>query len=131
MLLWCIRSAVSDVMPGDAGLPGVVDAGWDTFIARFRREANGPMWLGLVVGTVVYVSTPLITVGWPLPSFWLPREVRDRHAYRILTHRVYLVRQAAFLLKFVAGICWGGDPAVREAIGMRAYGPDPDGWRTG
>jgi hypothetical protein len=130
VLLWCIRSALSDLMPGETALPGIVDAGWDTFVVRYRREANWPMWFGLVAGSLVFILTPITTVGWPLPSFWLPRKVRDRHAYKVMLHPIYLVRQAVFLLKLNAGFCWGADPGVRAKLGMQPYPPEPTGWRT-
>ena len=131
MLQWVIRSALSDVMPEGAALPGVVEAGWDDFYARYRQEASWAMWSGLALGALVFVSAPLLTVGWPLPSFWLPRAVRDRHADKMMGHPIYLVRQSAFLLKLNAGFCWGADPAVRAALGLGPYRPDPTGWRTG
>ncbi len=130
MFQWVIRSAISDVMPSGTDLPGIIDADWDAFYERYRREASTTMWLGLALGSLVYVCAPILSVGWPLPSFLLPRRVRDRHADAMMGHPIYLVRQSAFVLKLNAGFCWGADPAVRQCLGLAPYRPDPDGWRT-
>jgi hypothetical protein len=45
-------------------------------------------------------------------------------------HRIYLVRQTVFLLKMVAGLCWGAHPDVRARLALRAYPADPGTWRT-
>ena len=42
-----------------------------------------PVWLSTVLGAVVFEMSPVMTVYVPLPSFLLPRRLRDRHADRM------------------------------------------------
>lgn len=128
-MLWLIRFAMRALMPCTEVLPGIAETEVDGFLLRMRLEADCLYWLGLVVGAVVFASTPLITVGLPLPAFWLPRKLLDRHAERVVSHRLYLVRQAVFLVRLSAGMCWGGDPAVRSRFGLAPYPADPGTFR--
>lgn len=117
--------------PRTAELPGMEDADVKGFLRRYRRESTFLMWLGLVAGTWVFVWSPLLTVFLPLPSFLLPRTLLDRHAHRITTTRLYFVRQAVFLVKLAAGLCWGALPEVRARFAMAPYPADPGTWRRG
>jgi hypothetical protein len=129
LLEWLIRSAMRDLYPRTEYFPGIADCGDTAFIARFRRDSSWVLWLGVVAGMALYVLTPLFTVFVPLPSFLLPARLRDRHALRITSTRFYLPRQAVFLLKMVAGLCWGSHESVRAKIGLPPYPADPDGYR--
>lgn len=129
-VLWLIRSAMTALYPRAAGLPGVADTELDAFLLRFRREAPALMWLGLCLGAVVFALTPVLTVGRPLPSFWLSERARDRHANKIASHPLYLLRQTVFLLKMVAGMCWAEHPAVRARLHLAPYPSDPGTFRT-
>jgi hypothetical protein len=120
-----VRSALCDLMPRTEALPGVVDTDVTAFLRAMRRESTGLYWLGVVIGAVVYALTPLLTVGWPLPARLLPARVRDLHAQRVVSSDVYLVRQAVFLLRLSAGMCWGMHPSVRARFALPAYPPDP------
>lgn len=117
--------------PPTGDLPGVADTDVRGFLRRYRREATPLMWLGVVLGTLVFVVSPLLTVFVPLPSFLLPRTLLDRHACRVATSRIYLVRQAILLVKLAAGLCWGAHPDVRAKFGMAPYPADPGTWRKG
>jgi hypothetical protein len=125
-----IRSAMCDLMPRAAGLPGVADTDVDAFLRALRREAHPLYWLGLVVGAIVYALTPVLTVYLPLPSFALPARLRARHAQRIVELRPYLLRQAISLVRLSAGMCWGQHPEVRARFALAAYPPDPGTFRT-
>jgi hypothetical protein len=125
-----LKHALRALYPRSQWFPGIEDTGLDAFVPRLLREASAWMRLGIVAGLVVFVTTPLLTVYVPLPSFLLPRTLRDRHADRIATHPVYLLRSAILLLKVVAGLCWGAHPEVRARLGMPPLPPDPDEWRT-
>jgi hypothetical protein len=125
-----IRSAMCDFMPATDRLPGIADTGVTEFLQEMKRDSGKMYWLGLVLGAWVYALTPFMTVFVPLPSFVLPASLRDRHAARILQSRIYLIRQAVFLVRLSAGLCWGRDPRVRERLGLRAYAPDPGTYRT-
>ena len=111
-------------------LPGIEDTGIDEFLVRFRRETTWLMWIGVLAGTAVFHLMPLLTVYVPLPAFLLPRSLRDKHAQKIVGSPFYLVRQAVFLVRLSAGLCWGRDPKVRARFAMQPYPADPGTYRT-
>jgi hypothetical protein len=125
-----LKHAVRALYPRTEWFPGIEDTGLDTFVPRYLRETSPLMKLGVAAGLLVFVWTPLLTVYLPLPSFLLPRRLLDRHADRISTHPIYVLRSAMLLLKVVAGLCWGAHPEVRARLGMPPLPPDPDEWRT-
>lgn len=129
-MTWLVRSTMCDMMPAVGDQPGLADAGVDTFLATVRRESPMLVWVGLVLGAVIFAVTPVITVYVPLPSFLLPAGLRDTHANRICSTRFYLLRQAVFLLKMYACMCWGQDAAVRRRFNIAAYPADPGTFRT-
>ena len=128
-MLWLIKFAMCTIMPRTEVLPGIADTGVDAFLRRLRAEADPLYWLGLVVGAMVFAITPLVTVGLPLPAFLLPGKLLERHAERLMTHRIYLLRQAVFLVRLSAGMCWGADPAVRSRLALAPYPADPGTFR--
>ena len=125
-----IAAAMRDFMPRTAALPGIEDTDVAGFLRRMRREADTAYWLGLVIGTIVYNLTPLLTVHVPLPAVLLPARLRDLHARRIVDSKSYMIRQAVFLVRLSAGMCWGGDAAVRARFELAPYGADPGTFRT-
>lgn len=127
---WLTYSAMADLFPRTEHFPGLADTGLDVFLKDFQREAPWIMRFGTGVGAFVYCVAPLFTVGLPLPSFWLPTPLRDLHAQRFAASPMYFVRQSGFLLKMVAGLCWGKHSDVRAKIGLQPYPPDPGTWRT-
>lgn len=129
MLTWLVRSAITALYPRTPSLPGAEDCGLDAFLARFRREVPGLMWLGVVAGALLLHLSPPFTVFVPLPAFLLPKGLLDRHASRLSTTSLYFVRQAVFLVKFAAGMCWGADPAVRARFALPPLPADPASWR--
>lgn len=129
-MLPLIKHACIALYPRTDALPGVADTELDTFLRRFRQDTTFLMWLGVVAGTLIFELSPLITVYLPLPAFLLPRRVLDRHAERIASHRVYLLRQAIVVVKLVAGMCWAMHPTVRAHFAMKPYPPEPNTWRT-
>ncbi len=128
---WLLRSVMCDLMPPSSTLPGLADTGIDTFLVRLQRETSGPTWLGLVLGAILYAVTPVATVGWPIPSFWLPASARALHAERAMSTRFYLLRQSLFLLKMYACMCWGQDTRVRQLLNVAPYPEDPGSFRQG
>ena len=80
-------------------------------------------------GAIVFAITPLVTLGIPLPAFALPASLLERHAQRILAHPIYVLRQAVFLVRLSAGMCWGADPRVRASFALAPYPPDPGTFR--
>lgn len=129
-MIWFVQSAMCALYPRTGDLPGLEDCDVRDFLVRFRRETTGLMWLGVLLGAAVFHGTPLFTVFVPLPAFLLPSGLRDKHASRIAGTSVYLLRQAIFLLKLPAGLCWGGHPSVRAKLALPAYPADPGSWRS-
>ena len=128
-MIWLIKFAMSTMMPRTEALPGVADADLDGFLRRLKRDTNFLYWTGLVLGALVFALAPIITVGVPLPAFALPPKTLERYSERVLSHPIYLVRQAVFLLRVSAGLCWGADPNVRACFALSPYPPDPGTFR--
>lgn len=129
-MLWLVRSAMVAFYPRTAELPGLADTGIDAYLRQFKRETTFTMWLGVVLAAWLFHLSPLFTVFVPLPAFLLPASLRDKHASRIGSTNIYLVKQAMLVLKLPAGLCWGRDREVRKRFAMAAYEPDPETWRT-
>lgn len=125
-----VRTALTALYPRAHGLPGIADCDVDGFLRRFSREASSLLWLGVVMGALLFHATPLFTVWVPLPAFLLPAKLRDTHANKITAAPIYLVRQAIFLLKLPGGLCWGTHPEVRKHFALAAYVEDPTTVRT-
>lgn len=125
-----IEHAMVALYPRTESLPGIEDTDLRGFLERYQAESTFLMWLGLIAGAFVFIATPILTVYWPLPSFLLPTRVLDEHAHRVTSSRFYLVRQAIFLIKLAAGLCWASHPTVRERFAMEPYPADPGTWRT-
>jgi hypothetical protein len=129
-VIWLIKFAMRTMMPRTEALPGIADTDLDGFLHKMKKESQPLYWLGLVVGALVFALTPIITIAVPLPAFCLPKNLLDKHTERILSHPIYALRQAAFLVRLSAGMCWGADNDVRERMGLPPYGPDPGTFRT-
>lgn len=125
-----VRAAIVLLYPRTPELPGAEDCDLDAFLARYREETTPLIWVGVVLGAVVFHLTPIVTVKVPLPAFWLTPKQADRHAHEITTTDSYLLRQAIFLVKLVAGLAWGANPAVRAKFALAPLQQDPDTWRT-
>lgn len=127
-IVWVLAAMfpASEKLPGIGDLPTAIDR-----VAQLRAEAVPTFRLIVYVATALFLFSPLLTVGWPLPAFWLPRDKLDRHAYKLATHRIYIVRQATLMLKTAGGLIWGSDPLVRTELGQPLYGEDPGTFRTG
>lgn len=127
---WLIKFAMRAMMPRSEKLPGIEDTDLDAFMRKLRRDADWLYWTGLVVGALLFTFTPLLTLGLPLPAFWLSRAQLDKHTDRILAHPAYLIRQGVYLVRLSAGMCWGADPKVRAIFNLPPYGVDPGTFRT-
>ena len=129
-MLWLLRSAIVMTYPRTPAMPGIEDCALDEHLALLKRESPFLIWFGMVMGAVLFHVTPILTVYVPLPAFLLPARLKDRHASRIYGSRIYLLRQAVFLVKLCAGMCWGADPEVRKRLALPPLGKDPGTWRT-
>lgn len=128
-MIWLIKFAMVAMMPRTEKLPGIADCDLDGFLRRMRAESDGMYWLGLVLGAFVFAVTPVLTVFVPLPAFFLPRGLLSRHSEKLMGTRIYVLRQAVFLVRLSAGMCWGADPAVRAKFALAPYTPDPGTFR--
>lgn len=124
-MIWLVKFAMCTMMPRSESLPGIADTDVDGFLRRMKKDADPLYWLGLVVGGIVFAISPLLTVYVPLPAFLLPRSLLERHCERILSSRIYVLRQAVFLVRLSAGMCWGADDKVRACFALAPMGPDP------
>lgn len=125
-----IRHAMASLFPKTEKWPGVAETGLHDFVERFLRDAPFMVRLGLYLGSWVFALAPLITIGVPLPSFLLPGKMRDRYAAKVATHPVYLIRQAVFVVKMAAGLCWAAHPSMRANLNLPVYPLDPGTFRT-
>lgn len=127
-VVWVLAAIfpASDLLPGIGDLPDVHQR-----VAKMLREAPLSFLFVVYGATLLFLFSPLLTVGWPLPALLLPKAALGRHAYRLAGHRIYLVRQAMLMLKTVGGLIWGGHPDVRNALQMPLYGDDPGTFRAG
>ncbi len=127
---WLVKRAALAFYPRTVALPGAGDCALDEQLLQLRKEGPPILWLSLVFGAVLFMLTPLFTLGVPLPAFLLPPSWLDKHASRLSTTRFYLLRQAMLGLKFAASLAWGRDAEVRRALGIAPYAEDPERFRT-
>jgi hypothetical protein len=118
------------LMPRTSDLPGVEDTGVDAWMRTFRRESSLAIWAGVLVGSLVFMLLPIATLGVPLPACFLGKRMLDTHARKISTLPVYLLRQPIFLVKMMAGLCWGAHADVRKYLHLAPYPSDPGTWRS-
>jgi hypothetical protein len=129
-MAFLLRSAITAILPRSDRFPGAAELDLAPFVAKFLRETTWLMWLAAVGSAVAFALSPVLTVYVPLPAFLLPAGLLDRHAAAMSEHRIYPVRQAAFLLKMIGGLHWAAHPEVRARLGLAPYPPDPGTWRT-
>ncbi|MCO4746264.1 MAG: hypothetical protein KC912_15810 [Proteobacteria bacterium] len=129
-MIWLMRTAMVPMMPPRDDLPGLTPEVADAYLAKMARETNWTNLAGVLAGSLIFVISPLITIGVPLPSFMLSPRLLDRHAFKLCTSPIYLVQQAVFLVKMYAGFAWGLQPSVRERLNLEPYPEDPGTWRT-
>ena len=127
---WLIKSAMRALYPTTEHGPGVDRTDLDAFLDQYSREAPTGLYLGLVVGSLVFHATTPFTVRSLRPAFLLKPDALDAHASQVASHKNYVVRQSVMLLKLTAGMCWGADDAVRQGMNLGPYPQDPGTWRT-
>ncbi|HBU47412.1 MAG TPA: hypothetical protein DEB46_03790 [Myxococcales bacterium] len=118
------------MLPRVDGLPGAQDCDLKGFLRQLKQEAPLIFRVGFYLSAWVLVLTPILTVFRPLPAFLLSKSKLDAHVMNLSQSRFYGLRQSLLMVKTVAGMCWGADPNVREALGLEPYGKDPGSWRT-
>jgi hypothetical protein len=120
-----VRFAMVAFYPRAWGLPGLADLGVDDKIVALRRDSTRLFWFGIVAAAFFFQISPILTVGRPLPAVMLDEEQLDRHAHKLATFPVYLIRQIVVLLKLMGGVFWGSAPEIRAYLELPAYGEDP------
>jgi len=125
-----VRSALCAIIPPSDTLPGLIDMDVDGYIERLRQDTALLYWVGIILSALLFTLLPVITVWIPLPTFLLPERLRDRHVSKMMAHPLYPVRQAAYMLRLTAGVCWGADERVRAHFQMAPCPKDPGTWRT-
>ena len=120
-----VRFAMVAFFPRVDDLPGLAELGVEEKIARLRRETTLLFWTGICAAAIFFHLSPILTVHRPLPASLLSEEELDSHAFKLGTHRVYLVRQIVMLLKLMAGVFWGESPEIRAFLHLPAYPADP------
>lgn len=129
MITWLSVNAMQAMLPATRALPGVDDTEIKGFTRQFLTEASPMLKLGFYLGVLCFHLSPIVTIFVPLPAFLLPAGLRDKHAYKAATSRIYLLRQNVFLVKLVGGLCWGADMGVRQKLGQIALPLDPGTWQ--
>ena len=123
------RYALKTVLPATERVRGMDDDILEPFLERVGREAPPMMTLGLVGASWILTFSPILTIGVPLPAFMLPKALLEKHLNRAASHPLYPLRLALTAIKTIAGMCWGADPEVREALGLPPHESDPSAWK--
>ena len=71
-MFWLIKFAAAAMMPRHENLLGVRDTGLDGYVRQFMSETNAITRLGVWASSIVFMLTPLITVGLPVPPYFSP-----------------------------------------------------------
>ena len=128
MLSQPARIVLDTLLPSGANplLPlGIFDAGFDAFWADLEQTALPAWGWGFRAAVVTAVwAAPLLIRRLP-PLTRLDRSARERALTALGASRFALLRQMLTLLKTVAGLCYGADPRVRQAIGYPRREPAP------
>jgi hypothetical protein len=85
---------------------------------RIRRASSRKAALGMRLAIWIVALAPLWVLGTVRTLVGIPLERRARLLGRLLSHRIYLVRELALLLKLNAAFALLGDPAVRSRSGF-------------
>ncbi len=123
------RFAIEAIFPPTEALPGVAETDLRAFLRDLKANAPPLMRLGLFAATLVFMITPIITVYLPVPAFLLRGRLLERHVTKLVSHRVYVIRQVVFLLKMVGGLCWGEHADARRRLGRPELPADPRSWQ--
>ena len=120
---------LSAVLPATESVPGIDPERCVEFLARYRREAPFLPRLALNLSALVFLLTPPLTGAGMRSALALSPSRLERHCEGLSRHRSYHLRQVTLMLKTAAGLVWGADPLVREALGLAPYAEDPSDWR--
>jgi hypothetical protein len=98
--------------------PGDVARDVCAFLDGYLRRV--PFQAALGLRAVIWAITwlPLLVVGIPLTADRLSAPARARYLDRWASSRIYFLREGFYLLKAIALMGWGAQPAVRERMGL-------------
>ena len=122
---WFTRFAIEAIFPPTETMPGIAETNLAAFLRDLHATAPLLMRVGLWLATIVYMITPLFTVYLPVPAFLLRGRLLIRHTDKLVSSRVYVIRQIVYLLKMIGGLCWGEHPEVRKRFERPPLEPDP------
>ena len=128
MKSWIIFSLIAFV-PRYQNLPGIADTDLNAFLNKLQIEAPSTFFLGLRVAAFIFMFSPILTVGIPLPAQWLSASKLNKHAEKISESPIMPIRQMMMVQKMMAGLCWGEEEKVRAYFGMEPYKENPGTWR--
>jgi hypothetical protein len=109
-----IAVVLADVFGEPLDVALAVAAFLDSYLRRVPFKAA--VGLRIVVWAITWL--PLLFVGVPLPAHRLSREMRLRYVHRWSSSRAYFLREGFYLLKAIALMGWGAQPAVRARLGL-------------
>jgi hypothetical protein len=109
-----IAVVLADVFGEPLDVALQVAAFLDGYLGRVPFQAA--FGLRFVVWAITWL--PIVFVGVPLPADQLSPETRARYMQRWTGSRVYFLREGFYLLKAIALLGWGAQPAVRGRLGL-------------
>lgn len=116
------RAVFAALLPSDGGgglKLGLLDAGFEEFLAEFRTSAPLPLRLAFPAAVFAAAWLSPLLIGRLPPFTRLSAEDREAALAAMGRSDLYLLRQLLLLLKLVAGLCYGADARVRAAVGAR------------
>jgi hypothetical protein len=105
---------LADVFDEPVEVARDVSAFLDGYLRRVPFQAA--LGLRAVIWAITWL--PLLFVGIPLTADRLSPQARARYIGRWASSKIYLLREGFYLLKAIALMGWGAQPAVRERMGL-------------
>ena len=124
-----VRSAIVLLYPRTDLLPGAEDCDLDRFLARFRRESTTLVWLGVVLGAVVFHLSPVFMCTCRSPRSSCRPTWRTATPSASATAMSTSCARRSSSVKFAAGLAWGAHPSVRARFALAPMPADPGTWR--
>lgn len=104
----------------EALLPGVFEAGFESFEAGFSADAPLTMRFGWRAALFAAAWISPLLIGRLPPIDRLPIDRREEALEAMGKSRVYLIRQVFLLLKAITSFGYGSTKAVRREVGYDA-----------
>ena len=127
---WLLQGALAILLPSHDGISGFDTHSLHTAMHKNLNDTSAMLRFGVYACALLFIFSPIFTLGIPLPTFCLSPKFQFKHAERLSTHRIYWFRQSIFVLKTMATLIWGAQPQVRKKLGMQPYAPDPGTWKS-